>query len=264
MNQNNKNSSNDFEQLEIANAQIDVWIDEEEYDKVKKKFIIKPLWLKILYKALPKNSTCTAKLDNEWLNLLKKSDESPPIKSFTDTDGKQINLDIYWSRFFWAKLIRAKIQEKETDCYSRRTDDVIAYLERNLPEILSGDTQDKKDQKLKLTAIYLLEMAACGTGADIRSFADRARRFSKTYLSDNKHKYFNEFYDYLARYNIGISYFHEARYRNAAFEFNYIIEKLKGSNIGRQEEPLDVVGTLGSSSHGDTIESEWQLATPSL
>lgn len=236
MNKNNENGSNDFEQLEIVNARIDILIDEEEYGTIYVKGKQKDGLLELnqdfedrLDKALPKKSTCTANLDNEWLDLFEKSDECRPIKSVTDTDGKPINLDKDWSRFFWAKLIRAKIQEKGTDCYLRKTDDLITYLERNLPEILAGETQNKKDQKLKLTAIYLLEMAACGTGADIRSFADRARRFSKTYLKDNKHEYFNKFYDLLARYNIGISYFHEAKYRKAALEFNWIIFELDPS-----------------------------------
>ncbi len=210
-----------FEKFEKINSKIDIYIDEEEYDKVQELFIINDSGL--LTKAFPDDGTCTAKLDEEWIDLL--GSDKLPIKSINYQGFQKFNennqLEPDWSRFFWAKLIRAKIQEKGTTCFFRRTDDVVAYLERNLP-VITKDEKIKK-QKFKLTVIYLLEMAACGTDVDGRSFAERARRFLKRYLKNGKN--FGIFYDLLARYNCGVSYFHEARYRKAAREFNYIIWK---------------------------------------
>ncbi len=211
-----------FEEFEKVNAEIDILIDEEEYEEVQRLFDIDDPG--ILQKAF-KHKTCTAELDEKWIALLGR--KKLPIKSINKNRypefDKGSQLEPAWSRFFWAKLIRAKIQEKGTDCYLRRTDDVVAYLERNLPVIPKG--KKIKKQKLILTVIYFLEMAACGTDVDIRSFADRAHRFLIRYFKNDNDFY--DFYDLLARYNIGVSYFHEARYRKAALEFNYIIDEFK-------------------------------------
>ncbi|MFX0197165.1 MAG: MBL fold metallo-hydrolase [Candidatus Hodarchaeota archaeon] len=211
----------DFGKLERLNAQMDIWIDEEEYNKVEKACEIEPTWKQSLSEAF-EHPTCTRGngKDQKWLDVL-KANGIPPIKS-VQVDSSHITPIEDWSFFFWAKLIRAKIQQTGTDCYYRRLDDVIAYLERHLPIIVRDDPQSAI-----LAAIYFLEMSAAGVGADQRSFADRARRVLMNNLRESRYKQFVHFYDLLARYNIGVGYFHESSYRKSVLEFNYIISELQ-------------------------------------
>lgn len=209
-----------FEKLERLNAQIDVWIDEEEFDKIEGAFKLtkagnKKEDNKLLIGAFEgEKNKCSHGKDKKWCDLLSIS--KPPI-DYVVFDGKRINKLGDWSYFFWSKLIRARIQQKGTDCYLRRLDEVVAYLERHLPQIGAVELQTAK-----LAVIYLLEMAVAGVSADQRSFAERARRILSDKIKDKDDSFFH-FYDLLARYTIGVGYFHEARYRKAALEFNWII-----------------------------------------
>lgn len=210
----------DFEKLERINCQIDVWIDEEEYDKINKVLVGHPTWDSKLTNAFL-NATCTFNKDQEWFDLLNGSTE-PPIRAVKITKKDEIKLidKRDWSFFFGAKLIRSKIQQKGTDCYLQRLDQVINYLEQRLPIISSNNLQSNK-----LAVIYLLEMAACGVETDHRSFAERVRRILKNikyFPADEKH--FIDFYELLARYNIGIGHFHEGSYQKSVEEFNFIID----------------------------------------
>jgi len=231
-----------FERLEAANAQIDVWIDEEEYEEVihsceiDKELKANEKDDKSLYEVLEtafSHESCTANKDDEWLSILNHS--NCPISAIRNIPPKGDRIELNspcfdtWSRFFWAKLIRARIQQKGTDCYYRRLDQVVAYLERHLPAVLPVEQSEHDVHKSHvfsnmLAVIYLLEMAASGEGVDQRSFADRARRIIKHKIKDKR---VCDFYDLLARYNIGLGYFHEFSYRKAALEFNWIISKLQ-------------------------------------
>jgi len=235
----------DFENLERANAQIDIWIDEEEYGEVERGCRIHKALQEDLNKAFA-HEHCTDGKDDEWLAILTHSEKYPVIAiDITTQRGDKIDIglslnaprgekracdgsDMYeaWSHFLWAKLIRAKIQQKGTDCYFRRLDQVLAYLGRHCPPVQplkqDGDDGHKKSLLSNILAvIYLLEMAACGEAADQRSFAERGRRILRDKGGDGS------FYDFLARYNIGVGYFHEGAYRKAVREFNLIIQKLK-------------------------------------
>ncbi|MFH1933886.1 MAG: hypothetical protein ABIN18_20220 [Pseudomonadota bacterium] len=257
------NNTEVFENLERANAQIDIWIDEEEYEKVIQSCEIDPE-LKIdeekkptlqeMFKSAFSDESCTANKDHEWLSILNHS--THPISAICNIPQEGNRIEIVsrdydtWSRFFWAKLIRARIQQKGTDCYYRRLDQVVAYLERHCPPILSvNQTENDENQSTifsnLLGVIYLLEMAASGEGVDQRSFANRARRIIKNKIKD---KAICAFYDLLARYNIGLGYFHERRYRNAVLEFNWIIRELK--NIWDKNGNFNpCAGTLGNFVH---------------
>ena len=131
--------------------------------------------------AFKEENNCTKGKDDEWENILNTKERFPIISiTVIDNDGKEDNIqlkngalnnsdspDSYWSRFFWAKFIRAKIQEKGTNCCFRRLDQILTYLERNLP-IVSQKDDDQNNKLLykQLTVIYLLEMAAAGEGVD--------------------------------------------------------------------------------------------------
>lgn len=213
----------EFESLEKANAQWDIWIDQEEYGKIDNSIQFEgPV---DLFKKAFDHDHCTSAATNQWNELFQKRNLSSIALSSWQPP---ITLDSNWIPFFWAKFIRAKIQEKGTDCYFRRLDQqVLFYLERSLPEIISQDRDSAQEtrQKIKLTVLYLLEMAAAGTGPDQRSFAERARRILKEHFAERD--FFNKFYELLARYNIGVGFQHEGQKRKAVQEFNYIIYELK-------------------------------------
>ena len=214
-----------FEELERLNAQIDVWIDEEEYDKV--------------IQALPPADdlesrvttcfhppSCTQGKDYEWQDILPR-DFSLPIEKAHPTGREEddILLDKFSSPLFYAKLLRARIQQKGTDCYFKRLDEVVAYLENHIPTI-----SDENIAKLaKLTILYLLELATASESFEILGFAERARRAMTKHkgIMGKDANEFCWFYDLLARYNIGLGHFHKNRYRQAIVEFNLIIEQVQ-------------------------------------
>lgn len=224
-------NKNIFERLERLNAKLDVLIDAGEWEKIDKVFtesVINKKSRKFLKESF-KHQHCTYAGDGDknWKNLLANDnnipieeltgfdeDEPEPLLLISKNSGKQDYILCFFSYLFWAKLIRAKIQEKGSDCYISRLDDVMAYLERHLPA-----AQDTNLGKLYI--IYLLELAACGQEPDSRSFGERARRF--IILKKKEDNSFIPSYDLLARYNIGVSYFHEQLYELAAREFDYVI-----------------------------------------
>ena len=227
------NDPEKFEKLERANAQIDVWIDEEEYNNVVSSCQIDKELQAELESAFS-DEACTDSKDSEWLFLL--NHENCPLSAVRNIPEKGDQIDLgspdykAWSHFFWAKLIRAKIQQKGTDCYYRRLDEVVAYLERHLPPIKPVEQPETNEQQSNflsnmLAVIYLLEMAASGEGVDQRSFAERARRILRDKFKKDKPIY--DFYDLLARYNIGVGHYHEHSFRKAVLEFNWIISKLE-------------------------------------
>ena len=225
-----------FEVLEQLNAQVDVWIDQEEFDLVLNTFKCSPPETRTdprdqkdfndcLEKAFPENY-CTFILDKEWDDLLNVT--FPPLIEFRFPNNSwkpffkdDSTLEKKWVWFFWAKLIRAKIQQKGSDCYFSRLDQLVVFLERNQPVVKQNSAQTK------LAVIYLLEMAASGLGADQRSFAERARRILRERFKEiQKDKFFFNFYDLLARYTIGVGFLHDGQGRKAISEFNVIIKKL--------------------------------------
>ncbi len=203
--------SNSFEQL---NAQIDVWIDEEKYDQIESKFECNPELLLIL-DACFKHPHCTSienieNADENWQKIL-ITNKAKPV---TFKNGSTIDED--WSKLFYAKLLRSKIQEKGTDCYFNRLDQVIAYLEKYIPDPYEGV------ESAKLAVLYQLELSAASLDYEMLGYAERARR-----LLENKDlkadKNFCSFYQLFARYNIGVAHFHLSNNSKAILEFNYII-----------------------------------------
>ena len=243
-----------FKVLEQLNAQVDVWIDQEEFDSVINAFKGSPS-----DKETDSNSKksfnehlenafshdyCTFR-NEEWDELFNLS--SFPLVEFRFPGNEWVpfskddpELEDKWAQFFWAKLIRAKIQQKGSDCYFNKLDQLIVFLERNQPVVKRNFNKTNKspDQSNKLSVIYLLEMAAAGVEADQRSFAERARRILRErFIGD---KCFCDFYDILARYNIGLGHQHEGHNREAVWEFNGIIKKLR--NIWNEKGKLRATG----------------------
>ena len=120
------------EELEALNAQLDVWIDQEEFNKIKER--IKPSRPDNakLKKAFRKKY-CTIDSDDDWHKLFIRGIPAGlkiiPLGKNTRKASSHILIKKQWASLFWAKLIRAKIQEKGSDCYFQRLDHLILYLE---------------------------------------------------------------------------------------------------------------------------------------
>jgi len=230
----------EFEELEKLNAQIDIWIDEEEFEAIRQALPLKA-GAKTKGKGAfdhPNCASCGPQAE-AWPLVLRPSLRGS-VRQAAISQNQAIELgagnrESPWNRLFTAKLMRAEIQAKGTDCYFRRLDDVVLYLERHLP-----GTDDEPSMKLQV--LCLLELAACGEGPDVRSFAERARRA----LRHNKSRLgqFAAFYDLVARYSIGVSHFHESRYEQALSEFDYIIhqwETFPHPDYGKRREGGNLV-----------------------
>ena len=235
------------EELEKLNAQIDVYIDDEDYDEIwsdtKGIITLRDNVESEVRRCFPDNnhSTHGNTRDSWWRDLLNTSDAEISITTIKIKDKKEVALskDIpiepVWSHLFYAKLLRAKIKQKGSDCYTRRLDDVAAYLERHLPQ-QSG--QDEWGTRLRL--MYLLELSAVSLDWESLGFSERAQRV----ITDAKHsprvkkaveKAPYEFYDLWAHYNIGVAYFHRGYYRKAVLEFNKVIWQVE--NWKKRTEP---------------------------
>ena len=179
----------DISNLEQRNAQIDVWIDEEEYKQVQDQFINQVEDLGKCFE--PIFCTSVEDADDKWQKVLTSTTPQP----VTLKDGSTIDED--WSRLFYAKLLRSKIQEKGTDCYFRRLDQVVAYLERHIPDPYKND---KNGESAKLAVHYLLELSAASLTYESMGYAERARRLLKENknLKDKDNEYFCWFYELLA------------------------------------------------------------------
>lgn len=233
-----------FCKLELLNVEIDVLIDEEGYDEVKDKLGLSEDAETRIAKCF-NDPVCTQETAEDWRDALSiKGNQWPVVKvgdfQLNDTDRRnecqKRSFDIRqgWSALFWAKLLRAKIQERNTDCYLRRLDDVVAYLERNLPpEPSQINKSESIPHEFKLYFYYLMELSAASIDYGSIGYATRASRilakippFSKT---ENECNYFS-FPKTAKRWialNEGVSYLHLSDYHKASLEFNDIIWKYR-------------------------------------
>jgi ribonuclease BN (tRNA processing enzyme)/tetratricopeptide (TPR) repeat protein len=247
-------------ELEKLNAQIDVWIDDEAYGEIQSRVIVgektgkpstnelKDFFLKLNY------CTSNEKEEELWQRLLDVDREQITVKN---VDNKGLPIDNDWFHLLYAKLLRAKIQQRaDSDCYIRRLDNVAAYLERHLPQYKKED-----DWGTRLTLMCLMELSAICQHLESQGYSERARRV----IQDSKHRVAThkgkenkaqaeekaayEFYELWARYNIGVAYFHQRKYRQAVQEFNRIIWQVK------KWAPEDKDGIKGKS---DTKTAEYR------
>ena len=143
-----------------------------------------------------------------------------------------------WSPLLYAKSLRSRIQQRGTDCYFRRLDEVVAYLERHFP-----DPSDNK-QSAKLAILYLLELAAASLSHESLGFADRAHRLLRNCSLLKDERPFRWFYELLSRYNLGVAHFHDASYRKAVLEFNYVVYEIERTKKKASTDPEEKLKLL--------------------
>lgn len=229
-----------FQALERLNAEIDVLIDEEDYDIACDKVHLTPK-AKKLWKACFTNPRCTSEEngDETWEKALspkllwpiKKIDSYQlelhvsPKTSILKTDSNPLQKS--WAVLFWAKRLRAEIQKRNTDCYLRRLDDLVNYLERNLPlEPTNLAEAQEISETFKLYFYFLMELSAASLDYEQIGYAKRARRLLERLphlRGKNKFKYFFNMAERWIKFANGLAYRHLGQYHKSSLEFKDII-----------------------------------------
>ncbi len=151
--------------------------------------------------------------------------------------GMSAILVSWWQYLFLAKLIRAKIQQRGTDCYFSRLDDVVALLEANLVRPYQVEQAERRSAA-KLLVLHLLELSAAAEGVEQLGFAERAERVMRNgeYLAwrcdrgirseQCEDDPFCEYYFQAKRYSAGVAFAHTRHYDDAVSEYDQVIYEL--------------------------------------
>lgn len=241
-----------FKQFEALSARVDVWIDEENYSAiVGDGRVYGALQLRGKHGRLVRD--CFAhphcandySIEQAWTELWKEFPSvSKDLKAWHPKSqvariaaDSRMDKDTLasWLRLLWAKLIRALIQQKGSDCYFGRFDQLVAVLENCLPRPQTGCTD-----QTKLAVLYLLEMSAASVRFEQLGFADRAHRILMEHFPEDDD--FRAYYDLWAKFNLGVGHFHQSRYRQAVLEFNEVIRQIKRVLDGKHDEGQDSGG----------------------
>lgn len=218
-----------FQDLELLNVQIDTWIDDEEYKQIRDHIIIDS------GSEVCKSIKYFSKDSKQFSLIFKKKDPKNPDKSIEeenpehtiqhiysspDKDKRDLNPEDNWKSLFFAKYLRAIIQENGTDDYTKHLDDLVIYLQRKLPY-----QSPQTDQKCILQHLYFQELSACGKpGLESLGFALQAYDLIKDKKdTKNDPHYSFELYKLWAKYNQGIGYVHSGQKMDAVDAFNEII-----------------------------------------
>lgn len=204
-----------FEKLERLNAQIDVWIDDENYKEIEKK--CKPEndllgTVKAVFQGAAKSP------NRDFSKLLKKRD--------TYLKETLLQQDKEWQALLWAKYLRAQIQKQGTDDFAELLDNVTFFLQRRLPENNSF-----------FQHLYYQEIAACAhPGEESLGAAKRAYNLvpkRETILWEQSFR--RKLYLLWARLNMGIGYRHSKQSEKAEHEFNQIIKEFSSEAIAESK-----------------------------
>jgi len=221
--------------LEKINELIDLCIDSELYDYLKKKIIPRGSLGKEAKKQLDNlpNLPKIFTLDVGDYPVRKVFHLDELEDSFS---GKYPNITPlllkdpllnHWSKLFWAKLVRSEIKRLNRRPWSAIYDDLILYLESNIP------AKDTKSKSWNITLFnYLMELSAVDQGEASIGYAERARKLLEGILdnSQDAEKQRNDNgdpYDRWIWYNKAVAYQHMGRNQVAAREFDTLISKFR-------------------------------------
>ena len=193
------------EKHEFFNIQLDVWIDEEEYQHI--------------YNNIDLVGELQSRVDEFFKNEPPKADgfnkllaKVSPITSIK-IDGKNEEVINEWQPLFWAKYLRARIMEDGSDDATKLLDDLVMYLQRKLPP------PDKNN--LLLQHLYLQELSACGKpGIESLGFALQAENILEKIKAHPSLK----LYRLWAKLNQGMGYAHSKQMMDALQAYDEIIK----------------------------------------
>ncbi len=222
-----------FAELEKLNAEVDIWIDDEEFDEVEKYLAFSTDAVSRHGLEYPGDGSCTRvpvdtahKWSKFWSNL--ETAVAAPVPHLWPASGRLCSalsrlegtqLARHWSILFCAKLVRARIQRAGSDCHLSRLDDVVAFLERHFPHLGSAGGTDLR--LTMLTVIYLLELSAAAEAQEQLGFAQRAERIMKTYPGMDPS--FRKRYQLWVNYALGMAHLHSQDFRRALSEFDLVL-----------------------------------------
>jgi len=205
-----------FRELELLNVKIDVWIDEEEFDKIENELSFKKL--NDINNFFDLDNSKSKKKINSPEKFIKFLQDSEKLRQFYDF-GKIINYK-EWIPLLWAKFLRAKVKEADNDKFTKLLDYLVVYLLKSIPYVSSSD----EDQQI-LLHLYFQELSACGMpGLESLGYAMQAERIIKEKICSKKNSgkathYDLKLYELWASLNKGIGYSH-------SFQKNYAEKEL--------------------------------------
>lgn len=214
--------------FELLNVQLDIWIDEEQYSKVYNSLILKletELASKVdcVIEAAERGSNQDLKAVRLLFQQILSENPSHPLTIVELETGQKIPTKkaTDWQPLFLAKRFRARVMENGSDNCMALLDDIVLFLQKNLPALYPKTVEGKV-----LRQLYFQELSACARpGLESLGFATK----SLDLLDETeKHKENAEnfsLYRLWGKLNQGIGYWHSNQKMRAALCFNDIIRE---------------------------------------
>lgn len=129
-----------------------------------------------------------------------------------------------WSALFWAKRIRAEIQKNSRNEWFNRYDELILFLETNMPTP-KDSTSDFPEDLDRTTFSFLMELSAMAVGEASCGYAERARKTLERIFAREEDAS-RKPYDRWIWLNMGLAYQHMGELnQKAVLEFNRVISE---------------------------------------
>lgn len=221
--------------LELLNVKLDVWIDEEEYEKVYKSLDLNQantILLRIdetIMSSTTGDGSKTKSIRNDLQSFLKSSpsdlliikDYEPAERTFTN---KEMRL---WEPLYFAKRLRARVMQNGSDDYISLLDDILVYLYKGLSlSVLFPINQEE----YVIHHLYFQELAACArSGLESLGYAMRAFDVIENVDAPSNSTFDLKLYRLWAKLNQGIGYWHSNQRIEATKVFNEVIAKFDDS-----------------------------------
>lgn len=217
--------------LELLNVKLDVWIDDEQYDKVYLSLELRASGKLAQKVDSPiKEATAGTRLNlkrvksslqdmlggSNSIELTIKDVEAERKFTAKETKG--------WQSLFLAKRLRARVMENGSDGCMGLLDDMVLFLQKTVPNWFP-----RTDTERLLQHLYFQELSACARpGLDSLGYAVRAleviRAGQRSGGSDVSHL---TLYELWAELNQGIGYWHSKQRMDAALKFSKVIREFE-------------------------------------
>jgi ribonuclease BN (tRNA processing enzyme) len=184
----------------------------------------------------------------EVAELLGVECSTPLLVSFKEAQDPELLK--HWASLYWGKKIRGEILKNNTTKWSLFLDELLRYVEKNLPA-------PKGHQMEWDTTVFnfLMELSALELGQGSYGFAERARRWRAQYLDKSIPPDRKERYNRWIWYNMGLAFQHDGQHKKAALEYNRVIrqfwEHISADRIscGDPEAALEFLLNIATALH---------------